>query len=189
MFRLLLACLACLVLSLLLIPPKRSHDPPHLLLPIDPKSLISSHTSQLYVLRIQFLLHDLLQGLQNQSLSFGQCKRTVVLGLEFRLGAFATGSDGFRVVAVEGTGRFGVVSTNSSLVKPNSPYPSLGPLYISFERRGGYSCGPSSSYPAISKATPKGLLITLSSPSAPSPNLSAKSQIACVQLSTRRGSA
>ena len=47
-----------------------------------------------------------------------------------------------------------------------------------------YNCGPSSSIPAINNATPNGLLITLSSPSAPSPNFSAKSHTACVQLST-----
>ena len=47
-----------------------------------------------------------------------------------------------------------------------------------------YSCGPSSSTPATNNATPNGRLITLSWPSAPSPNLSARSQIACVQLST-----
>lgn len=51
-----------------------------------------------------------------------------------------------------------------------------------------YSCGPSSSIPAINSATPKGLLMMDSSPSAPSPNLSAKSQMACVQLSTLSGS-
>jgi hypothetical protein len=55
--------------------------------------------------------------------------------------------------------------------------------------KGVYNCGPSSSTPATSNATPKGLDMTLSfSSSSPSPNRRAKSHTACVQLSTLNGS-
>lgn len=157
-----------------LIPFQPPNNTLHLSIRINPEPFVPRHTRQLHVLAIQLLLHYLLQRLQHHHLRLLQRERFVEFVLEFRLCAFGAGADGFRVVAVVGARGFGVVATPTALVVHASKY-------------GGhiaYRLGPSSSNPAINSATPKGLLIILSSPSAPSPNLKAKSQIACVQLST-----
>lgn len=106
----------------------------------------------------------------------------MVFGLELGLGAFGAGADGFGVVAVECPRGFGVVSIGNVVsVAPFSA--GLGDVGGS-ECRTAYNCGPSSSQPAIKSATPNGRDMVLSSPSAPSPNLNARSQMAWVQLST-----
>jgi hypothetical protein len=162
-----------LLRSITLQPP---HDLRHRLLPVYPEPLLLRHACQLHILRIQLLLHDLLQRLEHQLLCLLQGQRTVVFGLELGLRAFGAGADGFGVVAVEGAGGFGVVSDGLL----------AGVGWREGDKDGGsaYNCGPSSSQPAIRRATPNGLDMILSSPSAPSPNLNARSQIACVQLST-----
>jgi len=106
----------------------------------------------------------------------------VVLSLQFGLRAFGAGTDGFCVVAVECPGGFGVVYVG--LLVALRPEGEVGVVVSVNVDVTSYNCGPSSSHPAIKSATPNGRDMTLSSPSAPSPNLNARSQIACVQLST-----
>ena len=164
----------------------------HLLISVDSESLVLGHTRQLHVLAIQLLLHDLLERLEREHLGFGQGKRLVEFVLEFGLRALGSGADGFGVIAVECARRFGVVA---AITISFFPVDSTVGVEVCLSRRGKccvcvtYRLGPSSSYPAIKSATPNGLDMMLSSPSAPSPNLSARSHIACVQLSTRSGSA
>lgn len=43
----------------------------HLLVRVDPEAFLLRHTCQLHILAIQFLLHDLLQGLKNEYLRLG----------------------------------------------------------------------------------------------------------------------
>ena len=164
----------------------------HLLISVDSESLVLGHTRQLHVLAIQLLLHDLLERLEREHLGFGQGKRLVEFVLEFGLRALGSGADGFGVVAVECARGLGVVAV---VTISFFPVDSTVGVEVCLSRRGKccvcvtYRLGPSSSYPAIKSATPNGLDMMLSSPSAPSPNLSARSHIACVQLSTRSGSA
>lgn len=97
-------------------PPPRlvcwqpSYNLRHLLISVDPEALVLGHTSQLHVLAIQLLLHDLLECLEREHLGLGERKRLVEFVLEFGLGALRTGTDGFGVVAVECAGGFGVVA-------------------------------------------------------------------------------
>lgn len=165
----------------------------HLLISVDSESLVLGHTRQLHILAIQLLLHDLLERLEREHLGFRQGKRLVEFVLEFGLRALGSGANGFGVVAVKCARRLGVVAaiTISFFLAKSTVTEEVWPF-----GRGNVTCvcvtyrlGPSSSYPAIKSATPNGLDMMLSSPSAPSPNLSAKSHIACVQLSTRSGSA
>lgn len=86
------------------------HNLLHLLIRIDPEPLLLGHTRKLHILAIQLLLHDLLQRLEHQHLSLGQCQTLMEFVLEFGLSALGAGTDGFGVVAVECAGWFGVVS-------------------------------------------------------------------------------
>lgn len=74
----------------------------HLGVSVYPEAVLLCDAGQLHVLRIQLLLHDLLQCLQNKGLRFFQRQGSMVLGLKLRLRAFAAGSDGLGIVAVEG---------------------------------------------------------------------------------------
>lgn len=51
------------------------HDGSHLLICVYPEALLLGYACQLHVLRIQLLLHHLLQGLQHQRLSICQGER------------------------------------------------------------------------------------------------------------------
>ena len=78
-----------------------SNNLSHLLVSVDPEALVLGHTSQLHILAIQLLLHDLLERLERKHLGLGQRERLVEFVLEFGLGALGAGADGFGVVAVE----------------------------------------------------------------------------------------
>lgn len=93
-----------------MIPAKLCHSPAHLLIVVDAKALVLSDTRQLDVLRIQLLLHDLLQRLQDQCLGLAQRQRTVVFILQLCLCALASGANGLGVIPVERTRWLGVIS-------------------------------------------------------------------------------
>jgi hypothetical protein len=169
-----------------------AHDLGHGLLAVDAEALVLGDAGELHVLGVELLLHDLLEGLEHELFGLLEGEGAVVFGLELGLGAFGAGADRFRVVAVEGARGFGVVAVGLGEV-------DLSSGAFSWSGRQGwgggvlrgvgawevtYSCGPSSSQPAINSATPNGRDMMLSSPSAPSPNLKARSQMAWVQLST-----
>ena len=82
----------------------------HLLIIVDLESLVLCHTGELDVLFIQFLLHHLLQRLQNERLGLGQRQGAVVFVLQLSLRTLTSGTDGLCIVSVEGTRRLGVVS-------------------------------------------------------------------------------
>ena len=173
--------------DLCLVRRQPSNNLGHLLISVDSESLVLGHTRQLHVLAIQLLLHDLLERLEREHLGFGQGKRLVEFVLEFGLRALGSGADGFGVIAVECARGLGVVAV---VTISFFPVDSTVGVEVCLSRRGKccvcvtYRLGPSSSYPAIKSATPNGLDMMLSSPSAPSPNLNARSHILCVQLST-----
>jgi hypothetical protein len=83
----------------------------HLLVGVDPEALVLRHARQLHILAVQLLLHDLLQRLENENLGLGQRERLVELILQLCLRSLGSGTDGFRVVAVEGARGLGMVST------------------------------------------------------------------------------
>lgn len=74
------------------------------------EALLLRHARQLHVLRIQLLLHNLLQCLQDQCLSFGQRQGPVVFVLQLGLCAFTSGANGLGIVTVESTRGLGVIS-------------------------------------------------------------------------------
>jgi hypothetical protein len=81
----------------------------HLRIGVNPETLVLGYTCQLHVLAVQLLLHDLFQCLEHQNFRLRQSKRLVELVLQLCLRALRTGSNGFSIVAVESTGRFGVI--------------------------------------------------------------------------------
>lgn len=74
----------------------------HLVVSVDPEPFILGDARELDVVRVELLLHDLLEGLEHELFGLGQGEGFVVGGLQFGLGAFGAGADGFGVVAVEG---------------------------------------------------------------------------------------
>lgn len=68
----------CLLNPYSLITAQLRNSPAHLLVIVDMKALLFSNASQLDILRIQFLLHDLFQRFQYQGLGLGQRQRTMV---------------------------------------------------------------------------------------------------------------
>lgn len=94
----------------------------------------------------------------------------MILILKLGLSTLATRTYRFRIVPVECPRGFRMV-TSSQRAYQHHPQGAIS-------EKNTYSCGPSSSYPAIKSATPNGLDMMLSSPSAPSPNLRARSQMA-----------
>lgn len=85
-------------------------DGGHRFVCVDVESAVLGHARQLHVIRVQLLLHHLLQRLERQYLRLGQRQGPVVLGLELGLGTFGSGSYRFGVVLVECSRRLGVVS-------------------------------------------------------------------------------
>lgn len=102
-----------------MIPTELRDSPTHLLVIVDAESLLLGDTGQLDVLRVELLLHDLLQGFQNQRLGLGQRQGAVVFILQLRLCALASRADGLGVISVEGTRGLGVISNirNEGLVE------------------------------------------------------------------------
>jgi hypothetical protein len=94
----------------------------HLGISVNPEALVLGDACQLDVLAVQLLLHDLLQRLEHQHLRLGQSERLVELVLQLCLCALGTRSNGFGIVAVEGTGGFGMVPTQSLATFPSSMY-------------------------------------------------------------------
>lgn len=86
------------------------NSPAHLLIIVNTEALLLSHTSELDVLRVQLLLHDLLQRLENQSLRLTQRQGTMVFILQLRLRTLASGPDRLRIISVERSGGLRVVS-------------------------------------------------------------------------------
>lgn len=82
----------------------------HFFVTVDAETLLLGHTGQLHILRVQLLLHNLLECLQNQRFRLSERQRTVVFILQLRLRTLASGSNSLRVVSVERAGRLGVVS-------------------------------------------------------------------------------
>lgn len=76
---------------------------------VDTEPFVLSYACKLNILAVQLLLHDLLQRLEDEDLSFRQSERLVELILQLCLCAFRSGSDRLGVVAVERAGRLSVV--------------------------------------------------------------------------------
>jgi hypothetical protein len=95
--------------SAFLVRWQSTNDFLHLRISVNSEALVLGHTRQLHILAVQLLLHDLLQSLEHQNLRLRQGKRLVELVLQLCLRALGAGSNSFGIVAVEGTGRFGVV--------------------------------------------------------------------------------
>lgn len=55
-----------------LVRGKALHDLGHLLIRVYPKALVLGNARQLHVLRVELLLHDLLQRLENQRLGVNE---------------------------------------------------------------------------------------------------------------------
>lgn len=96
--------------SKLLVPLQSRHDRFHLLITVYPKPLVLGDACELYVLAVQLLLHDLLERFESEYLGLGKGEGLVEFVLELSLRAFAAGTDGFGIVAVESTRGFGVVA-------------------------------------------------------------------------------
>lgn len=86
-----------------MIPTQLCHSTAHLLVIVDAEALLLRHARQLHILRIELLLHNLLQCLQNKRLGFGQRQGAVVFVLQLGLRAFASGANGLGIVTVEST--------------------------------------------------------------------------------------
>lgn len=86
-----------------MIPTQLCHSTAHLLVIVDAEALLLRHTGQLHILRIQLLLHNLLQCLQNERLGFGKRQGAVVFVLELGLCAFTSGANGLGIITVEST--------------------------------------------------------------------------------------
>lgn len=97
-------------MSLSLVPTELCHSTAHLLVIVNAEALLLRHACKLHILRIQLLLHNLLQCLQNQCLSFGQGQGPVVFVLQLGLCAFTSGANGLGIVTVESTRGLGVIS-------------------------------------------------------------------------------
>lgn len=68
-----------------MIPTELRNRPTHLLVIVNAEAFVLGHAGQLDVLGVQFLLHDLLQSLQNKRLGLSQRQRAVVFVLQLRL--------------------------------------------------------------------------------------------------------
>lgn len=86
-----------------MIPTQLCHSTAHIFIIVDAEALLLRHACQLHILRIQLLLHHLLQCLQNEGLGFGQRQGAVVFVLQLGLCAFASGANRLGIVTVEST--------------------------------------------------------------------------------------